>query len=419
MSTAPTISERIEAAVEGLLSFFVRLGRTTWTLFLHPLIGVQRAAAAEAVSRTYVLPLSYLAIGGFAFALVISAFPFGFLYLLDIIWFFDDISRVIYEEFEYERIQEALSITGFLSVAFPVFFCVTICTSLAKWLLCRRDERHTFMRLSYYVFGYQTFMLFLPIVALIFVDVVVSVIDGPYVEPTIDPVVSNALAMFIICILVVFVLSALLLPAIALSYWRYQFLRAEINIANALRLAAMPLYAFGVIVLVSYAASIPALMTERFSDAPPALEIDIVGDPVVVARYAGDGSIEAETRLNVVLYNNPDKALIAEARDLTLFLEYEVESTEPEYWYATDQAIRDGGAALNILILPARQALVLEVSGTIPLTDEAVELIRMKAAGTPVGNEYQLFVGVRYSRGGTTLNRSLAFDVDAALAALP
>ena len=414
MSTGPTISERIESAVEGLLSFFVRFGRTTWTIFRYPLTGVQHAAMVDAASRTYVLPLSYLAIGGFAFALVISAFPFGFLNLLDIIWFDDDISEII-----YERFQEAFTITGLLSAAFPVFFCVTICASLAKRVLCKPGERHTFTRLNHYAFGYQTFILFVPMVSMIFLDVVLSAINGPYVEPTIDPAVSNALAMSIIGILAVFVLSALLLPGIALSYWRYQFLRAEKNIANALRLVAMPLYAFGVFVLVSYAASIPALMAERFSDAPPALEIDIVGDPVVLARDAGDGSIEAEARLNVVLYNNPDKVLIAEARDLTLFLEREEDSAEPEYWYAKDEEVRDGGAALNILIVPARQALVLEVSGTIPLPDEAVQLIRKKAAGTPASNEYQLFIGVRYSRGGTTLNRSLAFAVDAALAALP
>ncbi|MEL7398084.1 MAG: hypothetical protein AAFN44_17120 [Pseudomonadota bacterium] len=414
MSNGPTISERIESAVEGLLSFFVRFGRTTWTIFRYPLTGVQRAAVVDSSSRTYVLPLSYLAIGGFAFALVISAYPFGFLNLLDIIWFDDDISAIL-----YERFQEAFTITGLLSAAFPVFFCVTICASLAKLVLFKPGERHTFTRLNHYAFGYQTFILFVPMVSLIFLDAVVSAINGPYVEPTIDPAVSDALALFIICILAVFVASALLLPTIALSYWRYQFLRAERNIANALRLAAMPIYASGVFVLVSYAASIPALMAERFGDEPPALEIDIVGDPVVVARDAGGGSFEAEALLNVVLYNNPGKALIAEASDLTLFLEREEDSAEPEYWYARDEEVRDGSTELQILIVPARQALVLEVSGTIPLSDEAIELIRKKAAGTPAGNEYQLFIGVRYSRDGTTLNRSLAFDVDAALAALP
>ncbi|MEE4538265.1 MAG: hypothetical protein V2J51_07220 [Erythrobacter sp.] len=414
MSTGPTISERIEAAVEGLLRFIVRFGRTTWTIFRHPLTGIQRVAVADPASRTYVLPLSYLAIGGFAFALVISAFPFGFLNLLDLIWFDDDISRII-----YERFQEAFTVTGLLSAAFPVFLCVTICASLARRVLRGPSERHTFTRLNHYAFGYQTFVLFLPMVALIFLDVVVSAINGPYVEPTIDPEGSDALAMILLVVLAVLVVSALLLPALSLSYWRFQFLRTEKSSANALRQIALPLYAFGVFVLVSYAASIPALLAERLSDEPPALEIDIVGDPVFTARVASDGSIEAEARLNVVFYNNPDKALIAEARDVSLYLVREQDGAEPEFWYADDEEVRSSGASLDILIVPASQALVLGVSGVIPLPDEAVDLIKDKAAGKPTSNDYQLYLGVRYSRAGTTLERSLAFDADAAFSSLP
>jgi hypothetical protein len=273
--------------------------------------------------------------------------------------------------------------------------------------------------LNHYAFGYQTFVLFLPMVALIFLDVVVSAINGPYVEPTIDPEGSDALAMILLVVLAVLVVSALLLPALSLSYWRFQFLRTEKSSANALRQIALPLYAFGVFVLVSYAASIPALLAERLSDEPPALEIDIVGDPVFTARVASDGSIEAEARLNVVFYNNPDKALIAEARDVSLYLVREQDGAEPEFWYADDEEVRSSGASLDILIVPASQALVLGVSGVIPLPDEAVDLIKDKAAGKPTSNDYQLYLGVRYSRAGTTLERSLAFDADAAFSSLP
>lgn len=414
MSNEPTISERIESAVEGLLSFFMRFGRTTWTIFRHPLTGIQQVAVANPASKTYVLPLSYLAIGGFAFALVVSAFPFGFLNLLDIIWFDDDISRII-----YERSREAFTITGLLSAAFPVFFCVTICASLAKRLLCKPTERHTFTRLNHYAFGYQTFILLVPMVSLIFLDVVVSAINGPYVEPTIDPEVADKLAMILIGASAIVLLSALLIPALSLSYWRFQFLRTEKSTANALRQIGMPVYAFGVLVLVSYAASLPALLAERFGDEPPSLELDIVGDPLFVARATAEGNIEAEARLNVVFYNNPDKALIGEARDVSLYLVREQDGAEPEFWYADDEEVRSNGAPLDILIVPARQALVIAVSGSIPLPGEALELIRDKATGNPISNHYQLYVGVRFSRGGTTLERSLAFDAEAALAALP
>lgn len=414
MSDGPTISDRIESAVEGLLRFFVRFGYTTWTIFRHPLTGIQRVAAADPASKTYVLPLSYLAIGGFSFALVISAFPYGFLNLVNIIWFDDEISRII-----YERYREAFTITGLLSAAFPVFFCVTICASLAKRILCKPHERHTFTRLNHYAFGYQTFILFVPMVFLIFLDVIVSAINGPSIKPTLDPQISDSLAMILIGTLAIALLSALLLPALSLSYWRYQFMRTEKSRVNLLRQMGMPIYAIVVFVLVSYVASLPALLAGHFRDKPPRLELEIVGDPFFLARATADGSIKADARLSVVFHNNPDKALIAEARDISLFLVHEQDGADPEFLRAENGEVRSGGAPQDILVIPARQALVIAISGSIPLPTKALELIRDKAMGSPIGNDYRLFLGVRFSRGGTTLERSIAFDTNAALATLP
>jgi|GEM_PF-915151 len=412
MSSNETISERIETAVHGLLSFSARFGRTTWTIFRHPLTGIQRVAVADPGSRTYVLPLSYLAIGGFAFALVLSAYPFGLLNLMDLIWFDEDISRTM-----YERFSEAFTISGLLTAAFPVFFCVTICGALAKKLLCGSEEENTFVRLNHYAFGYQAVVFFVPFVSLIFLDIVIAAINGPYVDALINEDLSNIVAFTLSVFLAMLMVSGFLVPLISLSYWRFQFFKACKSGANIIRLVAMPVYAVVVFGLITYAASLPAILGDRFEEKPAKIKIDTVGDHELTVRRSGV-AFEGDARMNLVVYNNPDVPLVTEARYVSLFLVMERDGKDIEFWYAQQPQVRRDGAGLDVLVIPAKEVQVLEVAGTIDLPNEAVDLIRDKAAARPIGNTYQLFLGLRFFHDGMELDRRVAIDSDAAIAGL-
>jgi len=256
-------------------------------------------------------------------------------------------------------------------------------------------------------------------VVILFLEIAFFAINGPTVEPQIDPYFSNVLTTILISFLVMFAVSALLLPALSLSYWRYEFLRAEFNSANVVRLIPVPFYAFGVFVLVSYAASIPALMTERFANEPPELEVEIIGDPAFEATELANGSVEAYAGFNIVLYNNPKKALVVEATDFSIFLAKEKDDVEPKFWYTGDEKVKNNGSVSEIFVVQADQAMVLNVSGSMSLPIDVVNFIKDKAADKEIGDDYQLYLGVRYARAGTVFRRSLWFDVDSAAAALP
>lgn len=413
MSGNQSISERIEAAVHGLLSFFARFSRTTWTIFRYPLTGIQRVAVADPGSRTYVLPLSYLAIGGFAFTLVLSAYPFGLLNLIDLIWFDDEISRTM-----YDRFSEAFTISGLLVAAFPVLFCVTVCGEFGKKLLCRSEEEETFVRLNQYAFGYQVVVFFIPFVGFMFLDVVFTAINGPYVKSRFNEDLSSLMSWIFIIIFGIIMVSGFLVPLASLSYWRFQFLKAHKDRRNAFGLAAMPVYVVVVFGLITYAASLPAILSERFEDASAEIKIDTVGGRDLTVRVSG-GAFKGDARMNLVVYNNPNKPLVTEANNISLFLVVERDGEESLFWYAQQPQVRQNDHDLDILVIPAKEVQVLEISGAIDLSNEAVDLIRDKAAGKPIGNTYQLLLGLRLQHDGISLDRRVAIDTDAAIAGLP
>ena len=409
-----TISEAIENSVVGILNFALRLLRTTWVMFRRPLSGIQRIAAADTQSRIFVLPLTFLAIGGFCFTLVISAYPFGVLNLFDIIWFSDDISKIV-----FERINEAFTISGLLLTAFPVFVCVTICAGLAQGILSAKPERATFLRLSYYAFGYQTFVFFLPFVALVFADVLISAINGPYVEGLISDAAGEAIAIGIAIAAVLLMVSGLLLPIAALTYWRFQFVRYDRTVLNVVRLGLTPIYVVFVFGLVSYASSLPAVFADIFDDSPPAVEIDTVGDPSLILRQEADGTVYGVAQMNLVLHNHPASPMVRETRYVSLFLTKEVDGIDDEFWFADAMTIKHDGPLADVILIEAKASLIAPVSGEIELPQEVVTDIKEKAKGTPASNGYGLFLGLRFFHDGTDLERRIAFDLSEAVAGLP
>ncbi|MGR6429648.1 hypothetical protein ACU5AY_01885 [Rhizobium sp. PAMB 3174] len=256
------ISEKIEDTIEGVLRFTVRMLRTTWTIFRHPRKCAGILLAADKSKRDYALPLTYLVIGGFVFSLTISAYPFGLLNSLDLIWFYDEISSNL-----YERWNEALSISGLLTATFPVFLSVTFITSLASHGFAAGDERRQFKTLCYYAFGYQALLFFFVFFLFIAFDIVGTAIWGPYQPPDIDPQLFENLTDALLVVLFVFFLSPLLMPAIMLTSWQFGNFRTSKTVKNGAVLAFMPLFALLGLLVISYSASLPAVYKNKVAEA--------------------------------------------------------------------------------------------------------------------------------------------------------
>lgn len=409
----PTISEKIENAVEGLLRFGSRMFNTSWLMLRHPLRCGDILLQADRVEKRYVLPLSYLTIGGFIFTLVIAVYPFGILNILDLIWFDDDISRNIYQNF-----ASAFSITGLLTAAFPVFFSVTIITYLAQHVLVEADSRDDFAMISYYLFGYQALFFFIVLFSLLFLDVLISAINGPYVEELLDEALQVLIVNIIFVALFVIWVSAIITPAFALTYWRFRAWKAHKTKAGFLRVAAMPLYAILMLTVTSYAASLPSVLKDKVANDPVRVELDFIGDlSINMAGNLSDGYVAAVT-IDLIIDNAPDAILVTEKRNVSLFIELEPESGETERFFAAKTTLEEHGQPVQFIHIDRKQSKVYRISGNIDLTETEIALIRAKADGEGESNSYDFLAGVELSRGSDRFTRHVSLSESDAIASL-
>lgn len=409
----PTISERIENAVEGLLRFGARMLRTSWLIMRHPLHCSTLLLRADRTEKLYVLPLTYLTIGGFIFTLVIAVYPFGLLNVLDVIWFDEDISRNIYQNF-----ASAFSITGLLTAAFPVFISVVLLSNLAQPLLSEAETRTDFFTISYYLFGYQTLFFFVVIFSLLFLDVLVSTINGPYIIEIIDEPMKDVMITLSFLILAIIWVSAVVAPALGLSSWCWSNWRSRRTTANFLRMVLMPAYALLMLMVISYAASLPSVLKEKVADAPLMVTLDFVGDVNISLSAAQESGYVASLSVDLVIDNAPDSILIAEARNFSLFVELEREHAENDRWFSRNHEIKENGQSVGFIHIDRQRSRVFHITGNIDLSDENVALMRDKAEGKPASNSYGFFVGVELSRGSDQFERIVAVDEADALAEL-
>lgn len=401
----PTISEKIENAVEGLLRFGSRMFNTSWLMMRHPLRCGDILLQADRTEKRYVLPLSYLTIGGFIFTLVIAVYPFGILNMLDLIWFDEDISRNIYQNF-----ANAFSITGLLTAAFPVFLSVTIVTYLGQHIFAEADNRADFAVISYYVFGYQALFFFIVLFSLLFLDVLISAINGPYVIELVDDALQALIVNIIFVVLFIIWVSAILTPAFALTSWCFRAWKAQKTKAGFLRMAAMPLYAFLMLTVISYAASLPSVLKDKVADEPATVELDFIGDlSIDMAGNPSDGYVATVT-IDLIVDNAPDAILVSEKRNVSLFIELEREGGETDRFFASETVLEEHGQLAQFIHIDRQQSKIYRVSGNIELTEAEIALMRAKAAGESEGHSYDFLAGVELSRGSDRFRRHVSLS---------
>lgn len=408
-SEKPTISESIEQTVEGVLRFGLRFLRTTWVIFRHPLKVGELLLDADPTNKEYVLPLSYLTLGGFIFTLVISAYPFGLLNIVDLIWFDKEITSIL-----HKRGSEALSVAGLITAAFPVFISVILLASLGSRIF-EKERRVQFQTLNYYLFGYQTLLFFFMFFVFIASDLVSSTLVGPYSTPTWLSAFSDMIADVVLLALLVLFLSPVFTPIAALTHWQAKTYLSSRTVGNAVRLALIPVYAISVLLVVSYVASLPAAFQSMVKTKPPTIAIDTIGDNFVSLTVQSDGSAVASVSANLVIDNKPSDSLYVETRDIGMSLVLEHENKPHEQWHAQSVSVREGASKSTFVAVNARSMKIYPISGSINLPESAMQLMREKAAGTESSNEYLFLLSVDLGVNGNKYNRSTAFDASTAI----
>ena len=408
-----SISEKIEDAVEGILRFFTRLFVTTWTIFRHPLSCGSILLAADPTERRFVLPLTYLTLGGFIFALVISAYPFGLWNILDTIWFGEDISKNL-----YERWNEALSITGLLTAAFPVFLSVTLFAALVSRLFPAGELRDQFRTLTYYAFGYQTLLFFFMFFVFIGLDLISSAIIGPYHPPQINESLSEFLTNALLIGVVLIFLSPMLMPIIILTRWQVGNFRSARSFANGTKIVLMPVYAIFGLVIISHAASLPAVFKNKVEPKDPEIALDRIGDDRLVISADSQGEFVANVQVNLVIDNKPAKNLYVETRYVDLYLTMERDDKKADSWHSQDVAVRFQSQPIDHILISKEDTQIFQVSGTIDLPAETVDLIKKKEAGEDGSNDYRFYLHTKLSVGSSNYDRQIAINYSKAVSGL-
>ena len=411
-----TISERIEGVVDGILRFLIRLVRTSWVILTRPFGWTTILEDADPAERKFILPLTYLVLGGFIYTLIISVYPTGFTNLLDILWFDEEIGQTL-----KARLKEATSITGLIAAAFPVFLTVTIFAGVAGLLIKDQEHRQTFRRINYYAFGFHCMALFSPLLVLMFLEIATTVIQGPYVEPTLNPEILDALSFVILAGVIGIVLVALVTPLVSLTVWRVRTGKPVLSPIGAVGLIAMMVYAAALTFVLAYTAAIPAQFSLDTNQTPVSeVVLDFVGDQMLLIEANSDGNYTATTELYLVVKNQLEGPFIDKASSIGVRIIKEVQDAEVDFWHDWDSAeVMKDGVPLAVLHVPTAATDIFQVTAKIDLPIEEVQLIQNKKDGGEGGNDYGYFLAVVLNHHGSESVRMVALPWDTEISPRP
>jgi hypothetical protein len=403
-----TLTDRIEETIEGILRFVIRFFRTVIVILFIPWASDRILLRADQSKKEYVRPLTFLAIGGFVFSVTISVYPKGFLGLIDIVWYNEQINETI-----LQRWQEALSVTGLVIAAFPILLTVTTGAALAGLAFQSSWRREEFFSLNCYFFGYQYFLLFSYFFSVILSGILHELMGVEVKEVlgldnvTVSPLVLHGVAA---CLIVVF-LSALVMPTVGLCHWTARVLRRRSIGCKAAACGAVALYCLLMLIVCAYTASTPAAFKQLAAPKLAEIKIDFLENPVV--RLSADhGKSIATMDLNIAIENVPDAHLIAAKSDITVGIVAEFDNKPDQLWPSNDFKMYSEGRELSAIILEKGRIGQYRLIGTVSLPDETVKLIQQKINKPTETNEYRYFTNIRLRRGSEKTDRRLFLDVD-------
>lgn len=404
-----TLSDKVEETIEGVLRFVVRFFRTVVVILFRPLACERILLGTVHRNKTFVRPLTFLAIGGFVFSLTISVYPKGFLGLINIIWFNEKINEVI-----LNRWQEALSVTGLILAAFPVLLTVAASAGLAGRALSPK-HRSEFVSLNSYLFGYQYFLLFSFFFVTIF-EGVLRELFGVEVREVLglqNINVNESVKQALYACLAVIFLSALLMPTIGLSRWVVRALGTRAVWLKAGACAVISLYCFLVLAICSYTASAPAAFKHVAAPKPEKIKIHFLEDPLVqISTKSVDNKYVGRFDLNIAIENVPTTHIIAPKSDLTVGIVGEFKGKNESLWSSEDFKIEaDGHNAAEIVVEKGRLR-TFRLTGTVSLPEQTFKLVQQKAQRPLESNDFSFFINIRLRQGSETTDRRLFLYAD-------
>ena len=343
---ATHISESIEHGVEGLLRFTARYLRTFWLMLRRP-HKCARLLNDSDHPPYYTRPYTFLAIGGFFFTLVLSAYPRGFTELLDSIWYYDEIMIEIRDHW-----TEAFTVTGLLLAGIPVLLTSALLGSLYGTLALPSEHRKSFGRIVAFSFGYQALTIF----SFFYLGLILTAIEKiiPYEESLSRLTSSSDILSSIIAYSLMFGLpfTAFLNPIMAIYSFVQECLPNEKTWKKGIHLIGVVIFVATTFIAMSYTASLPGAAREALADPPPTVKISLIGDPQVIAELQTDGSTSIGIDCAFVIDNARDESLTVPLTKLRMLLRKEVENGQNVDLETTTVSLKDSQLAIPVIMLP-------------------------------------------------------------------
>lgn len=374
------ISETIEHAVEGLLRFAARFIRTFWILLRYP-HQAERLLEDDKTTLKFTRPYTFLAIGGFFFTLIFTAFPYGLTGLIDIIWFFDDIAKVL-----RDRWSEALTVSGLLLAGVPILFTVPVLSAIYGTMVLPVGYRPAFNKLAAFCFGYLTLMAFL----LFYVFIFFSVVEQIY--PVLD---KNDETLLTVMYAVVFTLTvtAFTNPVIAIVSFLRRHLATKTWLKRLVYYVTVWAFVFFVFISITYTASIPGAAKAAFSDPLATAEITFNSDPDVWIIEQSDGSARVTIKTDFVVNNASNKSLITALSGINVFLRLEMDGKENQEYLTTTDSLFTSGNPVFSIVLSKDEVAEYSIKTERELDLEQVE--SLKQDNISENNHYRWFLVIK------------------------
>lgn len=275
--TAPKrLSTKIDETVESLLLFIVRYFRTIGRILRAPWRPERVLNHATDPASELVRPLTFLALGAFAFAQLMGVFPIGVTGLTAMIWQTDDIKQAISENW-----TALLSLTSLVTAGLPIILSVAGLAAISSRILFRAEgTRRRWYEASLYAFGFQS-VLFLFLFTL---DVAIDSLLAALPLLGRLPLPEDPASYLLLAILIVLALVALLWPYVFLTV-TFRKLDVYERGPSSWRWGIAPLYVTLQFIVYPGAASIVPSLKQQYFEAP-AVSYQI--ERYVVETYAPD-----------------------------------------------------------------------------------------------------------------------------------
>lgn len=340
-SSANGISQKIEAAVIGLVGFLAKYLKTHWFIFRHPASFGRHVIAREKPFEGYVAPYTYLTFGGFVFTISITAIPYGAWEAFNEgIWAFEGVVGEL-----QQRWKEALSVSTLLLAAFPVLLTVSFLSSIYARTMYPHKFRQAIIDLSAYAFGFASFFYFFFYIVSAFSFLVEYFgIDTSKFEE------STAFVWVTLGAMLTVPLISLMCPLLLLVQANRSLERVSVS-KFAFRVWISPLYVILVFLACSFTASVPGAFSALERSKLPSKDViaTFVGTPFLNLPKNWRTSNDGVLTYAVLIENRAEKLYVSEISSMRTVLKFSKENTEISIRHPEADSATEGVQKLAIV----------------------------------------------------------------------